>query len=115
VAILRSPDTVLEPISVESRRILSVLREGAARFEVTKRPGRLFRVVAGDVIVEVLGTRFELERVGDRLRVKVNEGRVRVSWTGGQRQLSRGASGLFPPEGAPRRTVQAEAGQVGAD
>ena len=102
VAILQSDDTVLEPVSVENRRIVNVLRAGAARFEITKRPGRVFRVIGGDAIVEVLGTKFELARVGTRLRVDVSEGRVRVSWTGGERRLGRGESGLFPPQ-APAR------------
>ena len=103
VAILRSPETILEPVSVETRRIVNVLRAGAARFEITKRPGRVFRVIGGDAIVEVLGTKFELERVGSRLRVDVTEGRVRVSWPGGERRLGRGESGVFPPEPTPRR------------
>ena len=109
IAILQSTETVLEPISVENRRIVNVLRAGAARFEITKRPGRLFRVIGGDAIVEVLGTKFELARVGSRLRVDVFEGRVRVSWSGGERRLSRGESGVFPPEVAARRRRKSEA------
>lgn len=108
IAILQSAETVLEPVSVENRRIVNVLRAGAARFEITKRPGRLFRVIAGDAIVEVLGTKFELARVGSRLRVGVLEGRVRVSWTGGERRLTRGESGVFPPEVASRRRPKPE-------
>ena len=106
IAILQSAETVLEPVSVENRRIVNVLRAGAARFEITKRPGRLFRVIGGDAIVEVLGTKFELARVGAGLRVHVGEGRVRVSWAGGERRLGRGESGVFPPEVATRRRVK---------
>ena len=106
VAILRSVDTILEPVSVENHRIVNVLRAGAVRFEITKRPGRVFRVIGGEAIVEVLGTKFELERTGSRLRVDVTEGRVRVSWPGGERRLGRGESGLFPPEPTPRRRAQ---------
>lgn len=109
MAILQSSETVLEPMSVETRRIVSVLRAGAARFEITKRPGRVFRVVAGDAIVEVLGTTFELARVGARVRVGVIEGRVRVSWAGGERRLGRGESGVFPPQVAPRSRPKREA------
>lgn|GEM_PF-5745950 len=109
IAILQSKETVLEPVSVENRRIVNVLRAGAARFEITKRPGRLFRVVGGDAIVEVLGTKFQLARLGSRLRVDVFEGRVRVSWSGGERRLGRGESGVFPPELATRRRTKSEA------
>lgn len=116
IAILQSADTVLEPVSVENRRIVNVLRAGAARFEITKRPGRLFRVIGGDAIVEVLGTKFELARLGARLRVAVLEGRVRVSWTGGERRLGRGESGVFPPEDpARRRAKRQEAGAAAPD
>lgn len=108
IAILQSAETVLEPVSVESHRIVNVLRAGAARFEITKRPGRLFRVVGGDAIVEVLGTKFELARLGSGLRVVVLEGRVRVSWAGGERRLTRGESGVFPPQPLRRRAKRAD-------
>ncbi|MEZ0312932.1 MAG: FecR domain-containing protein [Myxococcota bacterium] len=55
------------------------LERGRARFAVTKDPKRVFRVQSGDVSVVVLGTVFEVGRAGAHTRVKVSEGRVRVT------------------------------------
>ncbi|HEY4184481.1 MAG TPA: FecR domain-containing protein [Polyangia bacterium] len=103
LAVLQSPDTVLEVLSVEDNRIVNELRSGSARFEITKRPTRVFRVIGGDTSVEVLGTKFEVERLDRRLRVSVTEGRVRVAWPGGERRLGKDETGIFPPApaGAP--------------
>lgn len=54
------------------------VRRGRAHFEVTPRPGRLFRVRAGSASVEVLGTSFTVERRPDAVGVTVAHGRVRV-------------------------------------
>src|SRR5262249_50858063 len=50
-----------------------------------------------DVSVEVLGTRFVVERWGARTKVTVERGRVRVKFVDGARELGAGESGLFPP------------------
>jgi transmembrane sensor len=73
---------------------------GAARFDVTHRPARRFRVRAGAVSVWVLGTAFTVERLSDGARVSVERGAVSVEWPGGGTRLAAGASGLFPPGGA---------------
>ncbi len=69
---------------------------GKARFDVVHREERVFRVVCGEVTVEVLGTSFELERDVQRTHVAVLRGRVLVSWNGGQAELSAGEAGWFP-------------------
>ena len=46
-----------------SRTVVSLVR-GRASFAVVKNPQRLFRVEAGPIAVEVLGTRFSVERLG---------------------------------------------------
>lgn len=97
-AFLATAATELKLLLAQDQRIVSELLTGAARFEVTKRPSRVFRVLAGTTSVEVLGTTFELDRQGPRLGVRVLEGRVRVTWVGGTRQLGQGEEGLFPPE-----------------
>jgi len=100
LATLQSPETVLEIVSASDDRIVNQLVAGSVRFEITKRPSRLFRVQAGETAVEVLGTTFQLDREEARLRVRVTEGRVRVSWPGGRRELATGEAGTFPPADA---------------
>ena len=68
------------------------LERGGARFDVKRDPKRPFRVEIGAVAVEVVGTRFLVERLEDHARVAVDEGLVRV----GERSLGAGQSGLFP-------------------
>jgi transmembrane sensor len=74
------------------------LHDGPARFLVSKRPSRRFRVQLGEVTVEVLGTTFRMEPHGSGAFVAVEEGRVQVRWTGGQRTLASGERGVFPPQ-----------------
>ena len=76
------------------------LAAGAARFEVSRRPERVFRVQAGTVSVEVLGTSFRVERTREHALVSVERGRVRVAWPGASRDLLAGESGTFPPREA---------------
>jgi transmembrane sensor len=61
-------------------RIRLRLSRGSARFEVTRRPSRSFRVRAGDVTVSVVGTTFAVEVVADRVGVSVEHGVVEVDW-----------------------------------
>ncbi len=79
-------------------RVVLRIARGGARFDVTRRPSRVFRVEAGGVAVEVLGTAFAVERLGERARVTVSSGAVRVSWPGRQRDLHSGEAGVFPPD-----------------
>jgi transmembrane sensor len=89
--------SVIRAVASAPERALVAIDRGGGRFVVTKNPRRVFRVEAGVVAVEVLGTRFAVERVDERTRVAVDEGRVRVLWPGHTRELSAGESGLFPP------------------
>jgi transmembrane sensor len=74
----------------------SVLLRGAADFVVTKNPGRKFVVEAGPVSVHVLGTRFRVERSGERTRVSVSEGKVEVREGAARSYLEAGESRFFP-------------------
>ena len=85
---------------VHDRRIVSELINGAARFEIARRPSRVFRVSAGEVTVESAGMLGELSRQASGLHVRVLEGRARVLWSKGQRQLRKGDQGVFPPQPA---------------
>ncbi|HZS39098.1 MAG TPA: FecR family protein [Polyangia bacterium] len=84
--------------AVEPGRVAAELERGGATFDVVRDPARRFRVHAGDVAVEVLGTRFTVERLAAHTRVTVERGRVRVEWPAGSSELGAGQSGLFPPD-----------------
>ncbi|AIF45797.1 FecR family protein [Dyella japonica] len=55
------------------------LADGEAYFEVVHNASRPFRVRAGDVTVEDIGTAFNVRRTGDYVTVAMAEGRVRVA------------------------------------
>lgn len=56
-----------------------VLVSGEAFFSVTSNPERPFFVVADQAVVRVVGTKFEVRRAADRVRVAVAEGTVEVT------------------------------------
>ncbi len=78
-------------------RTVVEVASGGARFEVVRDPTRVFRVQAGSVVTEVLGTVFTVERLAEGARVAVTYGRVRVHWPTGRTELGTGQSGTFPP------------------
>lgn len=63
----------------QERRVF--LDEGQAYF-VVARDGRPFRVVADDVTVTALGTRFEVSKLRGRVGITLTEGRVEVKAVG---------------------------------
>jgi ferric-dicitrate binding protein FerR (iron transport regulator) len=70
------------------------LVSGKASFDVVHNPARPFRVDAGAVRVEDVGTKFTLENSADTVRLSVAEGRV-AFWqtkTGEKRELGAGES-----------------------
>src|SRR5262249_48022221 len=71
-----------------------------ARFEVAHNPRRSFRVEAGDVAIEVVGTRFVVEREDERVRVTVERGRLRVRSraSGASVELAEGESAWVPSQ-----------------
>jgi hypothetical protein len=78
-----------------------VLERGAARFSVPPRERRpAFVVQAGDVRVEVVGTRFRVERVQGSANVQAYEGVVRVT-AGGRSTLLRHGDRWPLPSAAP--------------
>lgn len=66
------------------------LHAGQALFDVAPARYRPFRVKAGPAEVQVVGTRFNLDRQADNLRVTVSEGSVAVRGTAGSTQLGAG-------------------------
>lgn len=66
------------------------LLAGEAWFDVEHNPAVPFRVIAGDVRTTVLGTSFDVRRVGGATAVSLKRGRVRVTTEGTARDLSPG-------------------------
>lgn len=93
------PSGDLRLIEASPARVVVRVERGAARFEVRRAAARLFRVEAGSVAVQVLGTAFTVARAGDGAEVSVEEGRVRVFWAGQYADLAAGARETFPRPG----------------
>jgi transmembrane sensor len=91
-----SRDARAEPIEVGPELVSTRLSAGTARFSVTPNPKRVFRVIARDVTVTVLGTIFTVAIEPADVRVRVERGRVRVAWPAGERELSVGEEVLVP-------------------
>lgn len=82
--------------SASAELVEAVLVSGAADFEVTRNPHRQFVVTAGPVLVRVVGTRFRVERNGERTRVAVSQGKVEVLEGSLSSFLEAGESRFFP-------------------
>lgn len=105
-----TPRAVATPLSADAvvytsddRRdaVAMRLERGAARFEVRHDPDQTFRVDAGPVLVEVLGTEFTIARDAHQATVSVIRGVVRAHWHGGSAILRAGESATFPPALTP--------------
>ena len=107
-----SDDGELKVVVATPEHIEAVLAAGAADFEVTKHAERSFVVVAGPVRVRVVGTRFRVERAGDRSLVSVSEGKVEVQEGEARSYLEAGESRYFPsvPEVAKADPAPASSG-----
>jgi TolA-binding protein len=97
--VLDGPAAILKTLRESGDEVVVQLEKGGAHFDVARRPSRIFRVQAGPVTVQVIGTRFHVRRDGERTRISVDRGRVLASWWGGSRELGAGEQGTFPPEG----------------
>lgn len=76
-------DTEVEVRSADPGEVVFVLARGTIDCDVAPRKGRPLRVRAGDVVVEVVGTRFSVTRTPG-VRVDVTHGQVRVRTPGGE-------------------------------
>ncbi|MDB4956930.1 MAG: hypothetical protein JWO36_4499, partial [Myxococcales bacterium] len=84
-------DTSVEVKQEASGVVTLVLARGSVDCDVTPRPGRPpFFVKAGDITVEVVGTRFTVARGNAGVRVDVSRGKVRVASTDGERFVTAG-------------------------
>jgi transmembrane sensor len=100
-----SPETEIALLRDTRDDVALELVRGRGHFKVTPKPRRHYRVRAGQVEVQVLGTAFEVERLGPRTRVRVEHGVVRVRWNEGESILRAGEQGLFPREPAPASSL----------
>jgi ferric-dicitrate binding protein FerR (iron transport regulator) len=76
-------DTRVQPLSAGPGQVRLVLERGSAHFEVAHlRPSESFQVRATPVEVEVVGTRFVVERQPGCTTVGVDEGVVQVRFAG---------------------------------
>lgn len=92
-AVVQAGSDTSVSVSTSDAGVVLVLGRGAIDCDVEPRNGRApFRVQAGDVDVEVIGTRFAVTRVGDGARVDVTRGKVRVRSAGSERFLTAGQS-----------------------
>jgi transmembrane sensor len=92
-------------------RVVLVMQTGVGRFQVRHDPRRLFRVEAGSVVVEDIGTIFSVDRRESSVFVSVAEGAVAVSFVdargaSAKRTLGAGESAEFPAV-APRAALAA--------
>ncbi len=110
--VLDGPSAVLKTLRESNDEVVVELETGGAHFDVARRPSRIFRVQAGPITVQVIGTRFHVRRDGARTRVAVDRGRVLASWWGGSRELGPGEGGTFPPEGVDPEAPGADAPQA---
>jgi transmembrane sensor len=94
----RSDDTRIESLASGADEVLLRLAAGGARFSVTPNAQRSFRVIAGNVSVQVVGTVFSVTREAGQITVSVERGRVRVDAPAGERELGAGERGVFEEE-----------------
>jgi len=86
---LTSQDATSEQIDVE-------LVNGSGRFEIVHDAARHFRVRAGSVLLDVIGTVFTLDKVGEQVRVAVQQGSVQLFLPGRDALVSEGQVGIYP-------------------
>lgn len=76
-----------------------ILLQGEAFFDVGKDPSRAFVVLAAGGRIEALGTRFNVNRIGERTEVTVTESAVRVKTPAGEVTVSAGMRVTYDADG----------------
>ncbi len=83
---------------------------GKARFKSPKAPDRDFRVVSGDVKIDVYATEFSVARYDGSTEVWAVEGVLRIEWHGKTQEIRTGEHARFPPD-----AIEAPAGELVRD
>lgn len=73
-----APESHLDLVESKRESIKLLLRHGRVTCDVAKNEQRSFSVLAGDVVVSVVGTKFSVSREGSRVEVEVERGVVEV-------------------------------------
>lgn len=118
--IVADADADVELVTKQRDLVRIALHQGTATFDVTRDEERRFVVVAGDVEVRVLGTRFSVTHTADEVSVAVAHGLVEVAIGDDVRRLSAGERwsrasqpdelATAEPEERRRRTKRARRG-----
>lgn len=100
------------PVSFEGKKERRVELNGEAYFEVAKNTGKPFLVTAGEQVVKVLGTHFNISNYADEPLVKTTllEGKVEVSAYGRPEELMPGQQTVLD-----RGTARVEVREVDAE
>jgi ferric-dicitrate binding protein FerR (iron transport regulator) len=110
-AIEVQPNSALLMSGNAERGATIVLEHGRAGFHVAPRLARQpFVVVAGNALVRVVGTHFEVARSGEDVTVEVQEGVVDVRYLGQVHQVMAGGEWHSPPVKAVQQTLLDGAG-----
>lgn len=109
--------TIVREAERDARHTTLRLERGEAEFDVVHDDSRVFRVEAGALAIHVLGTRFTVQRLSERVRVRVHDGRVRVLYASGSRDLAAGQEGSFDEgsHGPPALVASADPASVTAE
>jgi transmembrane sensor len=99
--------TSVRELSSDGESVVVAMQRGRAEFHAAH--GRGMRVEVGSIAVEVRGTVFRVDDVGERVGVSVLEGRATVSWADGRVDVVQGQSGTFPPSAPEPVAVQPRA------
>ena len=110
-----TPFTELHAVRNDARTFVTSLERGSALFEVRPGGARRWVIEAGPATVEVLGTRFTVQRDAAAVRVEVDRGLVLVrspTFAGGSTRLTAGQSVVVTApvdasSGAPATAVSA--------
>jgi transmembrane sensor len=96
---LEGTDTVVEALETTAANTDFRVVRGTAIFRVVRNPTRVFRVHAGSVTAEVVGTVFRVVRLPGEARVEVVSGKVRVTHDGQDTLLAAGSSVTVADQG----------------
>jgi transmembrane sensor len=104
-AIELAPETHLDLVEGKQESVKLKLEYGRVTCDVAKNPARAFSVVAGDVVVKVVGTRFSVSRSGERVEVEVQRGAVEVQTPSRREPLLLAAGQSYREEPPPPKPV----------
>jgi len=109
-AVHLNTQSALDTRFTEKQREITLLY-GEAMFDVAKDPSRPFRVHSGSVIIEAIGTRFNVYQREDAVRVTVEEGTVSVGVRDAGTTLDSQTAGLDAVDEIQVATLVLKAGE----